>query len=209
MYADATRNCRDTRSRLHCLSHRSLLEVIGPTPPKLPRRALETFRNGLDHMKVSSSRDRRRHRSSQLVDSHYAIAEPALLTPDGVSLPLTLHFGSSSLYEWRRHHWVTSLQRVCGRLSRQAPAALRNLGDVDKRAATETCLLEEMTATHADQNETMNRIERIGCTLWFITLRWLRPELKRVCATGEAQSLAFAACSSFSMCSRQSVSTSL
>jgi len=88
--ADATRNCRDTRSRLHRLSHRSLLEIIGPTPPKLPRRALETFRNGLDHMKVSSSRDRRRHRNTQLVNSDYGIAEHALLTPDGVSLPLTL-----------------------------------------------------------------------------------------------------------------------
>ncbi|MDA5641602.1 hypothetical protein, partial [Agrobacterium sp. ST15.13.013] len=47
--------------------------------------------------------DRRRHRSSQLVNSHYAIAELALLTPDGVSLPLTIERFGQMILQMSNH----------------------------------------------------------------------------------------------------------
>ncbi|ACE89849.1 hypothetical protein RHECIAT_CH0000863 [Rhizobium etli CIAT 652] len=58
-------------------------------------------------MEVSSSRARRRHRSSQFVNRLSAIQRPTLLTPDGVSLSLTVdltpaHFHPRHLAEFER-----------------------------------------------------------------------------------------------------------
>ncbi|WP_210264684.1 hypothetical protein, partial [Agrobacterium rubi] len=48
-------------------------------------------RDSLDHMEVSGSRARRRHRSSPFVNRLSAIQPRPLTTPDGVSFPLTLN----------------------------------------------------------------------------------------------------------------------
>ena len=55
----------DARARLECLCNCTRFKIVRPAPPKLSRRALKSVRNSLDHMESSSSRDRRRHRSSQ------------------------------------------------------------------------------------------------------------------------------------------------
>ncbi|AXA41368.1 hypothetical protein GGE56_007510 [Rhizobium leguminosarum] len=62
----------------------------------------QSFRNSLDHMEVSSSRARRRHRSSQFVNRLSAIQRPTLPTPDGVSLSLTFQRGL-----WSDRHGFT------------------------------------------------------------------------------------------------------
>jgi hypothetical protein len=65
-------------------------EFIRPTSAELPWSAFQALRDSLDHMEVSGSRARRRHRSSQFVNRLSAIQPHALTTPDGVSLPLTI-----------------------------------------------------------------------------------------------------------------------
>ena len=67
------------------------LELIRPASAELPWSAFKALRDSLDHMEVSGSRARRRHRSSPFVNRLSAIQPRALTKPDGVSFPLTIY----------------------------------------------------------------------------------------------------------------------
>lgn len=90
MNANPMGDRRDTGAGLQRLRDKLCLELIRPTPAKLPRRPIKALRNRFDHVEGCSSRtgaDIEAHIGSQ---RPLPISDRQFPAPDGVFLPLTL-----------------------------------------------------------------------------------------------------------------------